>query len=536
MKRIFRMIGIFALLILAIAIAFAFLIDANQFRPALESRLTASLGRDVRLGNLKISLFSGAVSAGDLSIADDPSFSKTPFLRAESLDVGVELLPLILSRKLNVTGIAINRPQIHLVETQAGTFNFSTMGSKSTAARVPVQASVAQPTQVPEFSIARIRISDGSVAFEKTGARNRPLQLDHLNIDVKNFAPRSQFPFSLTAGLPGNGTIDLQGTAGPISQGAADQTPFQAKLKVTHLDLVPSGLLNPADGIGGIASVDGSAESANGSIDITGKLGAERLILAKGGKPASRPVQVDLLVSHSLTKQSGEVRRMTIHLGKASANLRGTYRTDEEPAAVNLTLTGSGMPLVELATFLPALNIALPSGSSIDQGTANLNLTAGGSLSNLVTRGTLSAEHARLANYDFASKLQVLHEFTGVKAQPHTTIEILSTNLLNTAGEGTALDHLQLVIPSIGTITGSGTISPSHALAFQMRAAAGSGALASLGVKGDIPFLIQGTAENPAIRPDVRGFVSDKLNQFTGGKPNPATDLLRGIFGGKKKR
>src|SRR5712692_3905647 len=114
MKRIVRIFGIVIVLLLAIVIALPFLIDANQFRPALESRLTTALGREVKLGDLKVSLFSGGVSASDLSIADDPAFSKTPFLRAQSLNVGMEMLPLILSRKLNVTGITIDQPQIDL--------------------------------------------------------------------------------------------------------------------------------------------------------------------------------------------------------------------------------------------------------------------------------------------------------------------------------------------------------------------------------------------------------------------------------------
>jgi AsmA protein len=52
-----------------------------------------------------------------LSIADDPAFSKTPFLRARSLKVGVEMLPLIVSRKLNVTRITIDQRPIGLLES-----------------------------------------------------------------------------------------------------------------------------------------------------------------------------------------------------------------------------------------------------------------------------------------------------------------------------------------------------------------------------------------------------------------------------------
>lgn len=537
MRRTVGIVGIIVALLVVVAIALPFLIDANQFRPVLESRLTDALAREVKLGDLKVSLFSGGVSASDLSIGDDPAFSKTPFLRAKSFQVGVEMLPLILSRKLNVTGITIDQPQISLIETPAGVFNFSSIGTKAGAASAPASPAPTQPSQVPDLSVALLKISNGRITLEKTGSKGKPLILDKLNIDVKNFAANAQFPFALDATLTGGGTIALNGTAGPIPAGDAVKTPFNAKLNVTHLDLTGSGLVDPVTGVAGIAALNGSAESANGSVNVAGKLTAQNLILAKGGSPAKRPVEVDLALSHSLVNQSGEIHKIAIHLGNAVANLGGRYRLETEPASVDLKLTGSKMPLAELATFLAPLNIALPTGASIDQGTADLNLSSVGPLDKLVTQGTVAAENARLANYDFASKLQVLHEFTGVKAQPHTTIQTLSANVKNTTA-GTVLDNLQFAVVSVGALAGNGTISPSHALDFKMRAAVGGTALASLGGKGGIPFTIQGTAENPAVRPDVKGMVNDRLKDFTGGKSpgDAAGGLLNGIFGKKKKQ
>ena len=116
MKRVLLVIGIlFGLLVLCVA-ALPFLIDANRFRPLLESELTRGLGRPVKLGDLKLALLSGAVTASDLSIADDPKFSKDAFLSANSLGVSVDLIPLIVDRKLNVKGITIDHPSITLLQ------------------------------------------------------------------------------------------------------------------------------------------------------------------------------------------------------------------------------------------------------------------------------------------------------------------------------------------------------------------------------------------------------------------------------------
>src|SRR3954463_6774858 len=108
MKRALVWIGIGVGVLIIAAVALVFFIDANRFRPTLESSLTEALHRNVNLGNLSLSIFSGSVEANDLEIAEDPSFGKAPFLRAKALRIGVELRPLIFSRQLNVTGITID--------------------------------------------------------------------------------------------------------------------------------------------------------------------------------------------------------------------------------------------------------------------------------------------------------------------------------------------------------------------------------------------------------------------------------------------
>jgi len=54
------------------------IVNVDRFRPKLESELSAALCRQVKIGSLSFSLFSGTVSADDISIADDPAFSGHP--------------------------------------------------------------------------------------------------------------------------------------------------------------------------------------------------------------------------------------------------------------------------------------------------------------------------------------------------------------------------------------------------------------------------------------------------------------------------
>src|SRR5580698_9150656 len=128
MKKPIKIVGIVVAVLIVIVIAIPFLIDVNTFRPRIESELSMSLGRALTVGNLHLSLLSGSVSADDVAIADDPAFSKEPFIRAKALKVGVEMMPLIFSKALHVTTLTLENPEVSLVRSASGKWNFSSLG------------------------------------------------------------------------------------------------------------------------------------------------------------------------------------------------------------------------------------------------------------------------------------------------------------------------------------------------------------------------------------------------------------------------
>src|SRR5712692_5742868 len=112
MKRSLKVFAAIVVVLVAVLLVLPFLIKANEFRPLLESKVSTALGREVKLGDLSLSLFAGSVSASDISIAEDPAFGSAPFLRAKSLAARVEMRPLIFERKLNVVSVTIDRPEV----------------------------------------------------------------------------------------------------------------------------------------------------------------------------------------------------------------------------------------------------------------------------------------------------------------------------------------------------------------------------------------------------------------------------------------
>ena len=554
MKRALKILGIVIAIILVILIALPFVVNVNSFRPRLESELTTSLGREVKVGNLSLSILSGSVAAEDLSIADDPAFSKDPFIRAKALKVGVELMPLILSKTLHVTDITLDRPQISLLRAASGKWNFSSLGGSSTAkpaANAAKPATESGSASSSNLSVNQLNVKDGSVSVNRANSSIKPHVYDKVNITVTNFSFSSQFPFTLAANLPGGGDVKLDGKAGPINPTDASLTPLEAQINVKRLDLAASGFVDPTSGIAGLADFDGKLGSDGSQLRSSGTVKADKLKLSPKGQPAGRSVDVKYAVQHDLAKESGELTQGDVSIGKALAQLTGTYRMEGPTTLVSMKLNAQGMPVDDLEPMLPALGVVLPSGSQLKGGNLSTTLAISGPTDKLVITGPVKLANTKLAGFDLGSKLSAVSKLTGgANTGSDTSIQNLSTDA-RVAPEGIKTDNVNLTVPALGTIVGNGTISPAGALNFKMNAnLASGGAVSGLsqlagigggggGKSGGIPFFIQGTTSDPKFVPDVQGMLN---SQFKGGLPNTknpnvnnAVDALTGIFGKKKK-
>jgi len=542
MKRAIRIGAIVIALIVVILLVLPFLIDVNAFRPRLESELTTALGRQVKVGNLSLSILSGSVTADNISIADDPAFSKGAFVTAKSLKVGVEMMPLIFSKTLHVTALTLDEPQITLLRGANGNWNFSSIGGN---------ASTASKSSEPSggaLSVDKLKVSNGKLIVGTANSAAKPTVYDKVDLQVTDFSPTSQFPFTLTAALLGGGNLTLKGKCGPLNAGNADATPFDASLTVRKLDLAASGFVEPSTGIEGIADFDGTIASNGQQVKTSGTLKADKLKLAAKGAPAKRTVEVKYAVAHNLKSDSGNVTQGDISVGKAVAHLTGGYQMHGQTTTVNMRLDGNNMPVDDLEAALPAIGVVLPSGSQLQGGSLSTNLAITGPTDKLVITGPVHLSNSKLAGFDLGSKLATISALSGKSTGGRdTVIQNLSANV-RSAPEGTQANNINLTIQSLGVVTGAGTVSPSGALNFKMVANVSGGVAggmmkqAGLGSQsGGVPFMIEGTTSDPKFVPDVKGIAGSAIQQAISGKlggskaggTNPA-GALGGIFGGKK--
>jgi AsmA protein len=587
MKRLLKWIAIVVAIIIVLILVLPFVINVNDFRPRIESELTNALGRKVTVGNLSLSLWSGSLAADNITIADDPAISSAPFVKAESLNVGVNMIPLIFSKTLEVRDITLTRPQVSLLRTPAGKWNFSTIGStpgengasssapaqepgkpvtpSKSGAKKPSPQQPSQPTSAPSaqgkssseqnleqnFSVGALNIRNGQISMADTNAASKAHVYSNVDLTMKNLSFTTQFPFTLSAGLPGGGNVKLDGTAGPVNRGDASATPLQAKISVNQLDLAKSGFMDPSSGFAGTVNFAGTVDSDGNKARSMGDATAQHLKLSPKGTPAQSTIAMKYTTTYELEKQVGQLTG-DVSVVKASAKLSGTYDVHGSSPVLNMKLNADNMPVDDLETLLPALGVVLPSGSKLQGGTLSADLTISGSVNQLVIAGPVKLANTKLAGFDMGSKFSSVAALAGAKTGPDTSIQNFSTQV-HYSPSGIQTSNVNLVLPALGTMQGNGTVSPQNELDYKMTANFNGSVVGGLtkmaGVSGNgatVPFSITGTASNPKFMPDVKGMLGNQLgnqlkknlgSQVPGGQNGQGVvDAIGGLFGKKKPK
>ena len=557
-KKAMIIVGAIVALVLIVILILPSLIDANKFKPEIQTQLGTALGRTVQIGNISLSILSGGVVVNDVSISDDPKFSSAPFLTAKELKVGVHLMPLIFSKKVEVESITVTDPQVSLVRNSAGVWNYSSMGGTASKAKSDNTAK----SDPNALSVEKIEITNGKITVSTVGSKAKPLVYQEVNLSASDLSYTTQFPFKLSAKDPSNGAVKVEGKAGPIDQADASLTPMDATIDVQHLDLgAAEGFLSPSSGIAGVIDFKGTLTSDGKQMSSKGTVKTTKLKLTATGSPSTVPVNVDYDADYQLKAQTGILKQGDIHVGKALARLSGSFNIAGETASIAMKMNGQAMPVPDLEGVLPAVGVVLPSGASLKTGTLDANLAIAGPVDKLVITGPINLTNGTIAGFSVSSKLGALGSFAGLgggSKSNDTVIQSLSTNVRVDPG-GTHAQDLKVVIQGVGTVTGDANVATGGALNCKMVAhlAGGMGGamsqVASLplgggggkgGDSGGIPFSITGTTSNPVFVPDVAGVAGGLAKggvgaalgggKAVGGTAGAATGALGGLLGKKK--
>jgi AsmA protein len=495
-------------LVLIVVLATPMFLNADSFRTRIQSSMSTSLGRQVSLGKLNLSVLSGGLVAEDSSVANDPAFSNQPFLQTGPVKINVELLPLLFSHEIHITGFTLDSPHIVLLRAPDGTWDYSSIGKAHKAI-----TSGSGGVSVPNLTIGHLSITNGKLTVGNVASPGGPITgtrtYDQLTLDAKDFSFEKAFPFTASARLPGDGTVSLKGTAGPIDQHDASLTPFTAQLGIKHLDPVAAGFLDTTAGITGLIDAIDVQATWNGrqlhvanllvdtpkltlvrtnkpttaeqpptpnSNNMLSTLSADRLQIKNGVITVTTPGQSTPAVYQQLNAEITNFSPTTASPFKLSAQIPGGGSVTADGSAGPLNqLTPAATPLNVHATLthvdLASSGIVAPDAGI--SGLANIDIKAISDGKNLNANAAANVQGLRVARNGSPSpkpvnlQLTVAQNMQALTGQIQKAVVTIGSAVINIAGtyqtsgpttainlkvtgDGVSIDELEAFLPSVG--------------------------------------------------------------------------------------
>ncbi|MDO9162492.1 MAG: AsmA family protein [Methylococcaceae bacterium] len=187
------LLAIILLLVVAILAVPAF-VDPNQFKPEISAAVKDSTGRDLTIdGDIKLSLFPWlGITTGALTLSNAQGFENKPFVTVTTSDISVQLLPLLLEKKIAINQLVLKGLALNLARNNQGLNNWDDF-TKTPEQAIPPSTSLNQAPATSKtdalalFAVGKISVSDAQVSWQDAQADAAWLIKD-LNLDTEQFS------------------------------------------------------------------------------------------------------------------------------------------------------------------------------------------------------------------------------------------------------------------------------------------------------------------------------------------------------------
>ncbi len=419
-------------------------IGSNQQR--ILNRVSNALDRPVQVGEIKARVGWGlGIQVDNLKIADDPDFSKDPFLTAEQVAMDVEFVPL-LHGKVKVHRLNLIKPNIRILKNTQGRFNVSTIrGAAEVKEHVRRRWRGEETvrgiiwTAVEEVSIKSLGIEEGALFYDDATLKGVPLQVDHINTDMTGFHTGTAFDVDLKcATFSDRPNIAASGKMGPmLRNGVLDvpHCPLDLKFNVGPVTVDNLRTLAAPGSLIPVELTMPDPVSASGT--ITGTL--QDMVIAAGS---------DLSGYRVLYRAASNKPGTALTLNVTGKNtVRGTVSLIGAAPSHDLTATMSQVGLKFESAQLPAISdlnatvrltpkqlVVEPASFTVGAGHASLEATAD-SIKPLNAAFTVKADSLQLSQIvptrpagEFVSQLAVSGTAAGELSAPVFKARITSAS------------------------------------------------------------------------------------------------------------
>ena len=377
MRRILIILSVLVVVLALIVLIVPSLVSVDRYRPQIEARLKKKLGREVKLGTLKLHMIPLSVTIDSITIGESPKFpSSLPFAKANNVSADVQLFSLLRGEPV-FDSLSLSRPSIELIRDTNGIWNFSTLGAgnsnKSDGA----------------VTLKKLALTDGQIGVTDYSAKKPRTVYDHVDLDLRGFEPGKQFHVKLGAHLPGEGDqlAALDADVGPIPEGDITATPIDGHLSLKRVSLSGfSRFMNDTipSNTDTVASGDADIRTEGSVISTKGSLRLENTTIR--GNQLGYPIDAKFNLRADRTQNSLQIESGDLKLGPTPVSIKGQV----DAKTLNVHLGTRNAAITELARLAGSFGIGFNPKYQF-KGTVTADVTAQGATMAPQLSGTVSA-------------------------------------------------------------------------------------------------------------------------------------------------
>jgi AsmA protein len=397
MRRILIILGVLAVVVVLIVLIAPSLIRVDRYRPQIEARLKEKLGRDVKLGALKLRVIPLAVSSDSIMIGESAQFtSSRPFATANDVKADVQLFSL-LSGKPVFDSLSMSRPSIELIRDAKGVWNFSTLGARS------------QEDTKSSFTLKKLNIDDGQVGVTDYSILKPRTVYDHIDVDLRDFGSKNKSHVKLAAHLPGQGDqlVALDADVGPAPNGYTATTPIDGRLSMKRVSL--SGFSRFINGVlppdtDAVASGDADVKTDNFVVSYKGNLRLENTRIR--GNQLGYPIEAKYDVRVDRKQNLIQIRSGDLKLDATPVSIKGQIDAGKTPNIVDVRLITQNAAITEVARLAGAFGVGFNPKYQF-KGNITVDVTAQGAMNAPQLAGKVSANRVEVSGGDIKQPVSV---------------------------------------------------------------------------------------------------------------------------------
>ncbi len=174
LKSLLLVIGGLIVLLVIGAVSFLLLFDPNDYRDDIAAEVKSATGRELTIdGDVEVSIFPWlAIEIGSTRLGNAAGFGDEPFASFERVRLSIRLMPMLISRKLEVATADIDKLRLNLAVDSNGRSNWQDFIDASEAmATAPVPESEDESeSDSGVLDISGIEIRDAAIRYSDAQA------------------------------------------------------------------------------------------------------------------------------------------------------------------------------------------------------------------------------------------------------------------------------------------------------------------------------------------------------------------------------